>query len=336
MLPRILISFMGCAMSLCASAQYANPQSQPRPVQVTPTQPQQQPVFNFKRINPNLEYAYIINRPGPAQLKEGDQISVNMQMIGNDRLLFSSWQTYKGKPVVYGVTKPSFKGDVIEGMMLMSVGDSMVFRVDGDALFKNTKNKRPDFLKPGDKIYYFTKLVSVKTKEQQQKEQQDAINKQINDQMAKARVAAEKQVGADDKMLSTYFTTKNLSPIKTSAGLYYKINEEGTGEMAKAGDTVTMNYSGTLLDGTKFDSNEDTTFGHVQPYTFVLGRGVVVRGWDEGIALLKVGSKATFYIPSGMAYGTMARPANPGNPKGIPANSILIFDVQLMAATHPK
>ena len=102
-----------------------------------------------------------------------------------------------------------------------------------------------------------------------------------------------------------------------------------------SGDSVTMNYTGTLLDGTKFDSNTDTAFKHTQPYKFILGKGAVIKGWDEGVALLKSGSKAVFYIPSSLAYGAQARPGGGANPKGIPANSILLFDVELVNAKHP-
>jgi FKBP-type peptidyl-prolyl cis-trans isomerase len=125
-------------------------------------------------------------------------------------------------------------------------------------------------------------------------------------------------------------------PTKTASGLYYTIKEEGSGELPKTGDTIVMNYTGTLLDGTKFDSNEDTAFHHVSPFQFSLGKGQVIKGWDEGVALLKTGAKATLYIPSPMAYGSQARPGGGANPKGIPANSILLFDVQLISMKTPE
>jgi FKBP-type peptidyl-prolyl cis-trans isomerase FkpA len=292
------------------------------------------PAYNFKKLNPNLEYSFILNKSTSPLPKDGDQISVNMQMICNNRQLFNSLQTFKGKPAVYGVTKPAFNGDVIAAIVLMTPGDSIVCRVDAETLFKNTKNKKPDFIKSGDKIYYFIKLLSVKTKEQMQKEQQDAINKQIQEQMAKAKSASEKQVAADDKLLKEYFAKQNINPVKTASGLYYLIKEEGKGIQPVNGDNVAMNYTGTLLDGTKFDSNEDSAFQHVQPYEFPLGKGVVIRGWDEGIALMKEGTKAILFIPSGLAYGGQARPGSAANPKGIPANSVLIFNVQVMSVKH--
>jgi FKBP-type peptidyl-prolyl cis-trans isomerase len=249
--------------------------------------------------------------------------------------MFNSAVAFKGKPAVYTVNKPAFKGDFIEAIMLMTPGDSMVCQVDAEALYKNTNNKKPDIMKAGDKILYFVKLVSIKTKEQVQKEQQEAMMKQIKEQEAKQKAAAAKQMIADDKKLNAWFASHHLSPLKTASGLYYLIKEQESGDQAMPGDSVAVNYTGTFLDGTKFDSNEDSIFFHKLPYQFVLGRGAVIKGWDEGIALLKTGSKATLFIPSPLAYGQQVRPGAGANPKGIPANSILVFDLQLVSCKHP-
>ena len=85
----------------------------------------------------------------------------------------------------------------------------------------------------------------------------------------------------------------------TKSGLAYKITKKGSGPKAEAGKTVSVHYTGKLTDGTKFDSSYDRN----QPIDFPLGEGRVIKGWDEGIALLNVGSKATFIIPPDLAYG---------------------------------
>lgn len=335
MLRRISFITAGFFVALSAGAQ--KPATAPKPVITQPApQPQAAPKpITYKRLNAGLEYAMIIDKPTSPRPKEGDNIKVVMQSGVNNRLLYSTAQANKGKPVEFSVNKPNFKGDLIEAIMLMTPGDSLVCLVDADALYKSTKNKRPDFVKSGDKIQYFIRLVSVKTKEQVQKEQQEKFNKQIQEQMAKQQKEAAKQLQKDDKELQAYFTKNNLAPTKTASGLYYTIRQEGSGDAPKPGDSVTMNYTGTLLDGTKFDSNVDTAFGHVSPFNFMLGRGQVIKGWDEGVALLKPGAKATFYIPSTLAYGASARPGGGANPKGIPANSILLFDVELVSAKTP-
>ena len=106
----------------------------------------------------------------------------------------------------------------------------------------------------------------------------------------------------------------------TSSGLAYFMIKEGEGEQATAGKTVSVHYTGKLTDGTKFDSSHDRN----APIEFPLGEGKVIKGWDEGIALLKVGGKATFVIPPHLAYGAR------GAGGVIPPNATLIFEVELM------
>ena len=99
----------------------------------------------------------------------------------------------------------------------------------------------------------------------------------------------------------------------------------GTGEEARVGDTVTVDYMGTLTDGKKFDSSKD----HGQPFSFTLGEGSVIKGWEEGVPGMKVGGKRTLVIPPDLAYGNNA--AGP-----IPANSTLIFEIELLKVTKPS
>lgn len=106
----------------------------------------------------------------------------------------------------------------------------------------------------------------------------------------------------------------------TPSGLKVKLIAEGKGKPATTGSRVTVHYTGTLTDGKKFDSSKDRN----QPFSFKLGVGQVIRGWDEGIALLKVGDKAILTIPSELGYGTQ------GSPPTIPANATLIFEVELL------
>ena len=103
----------------------------------------------------------------------------------------------------------------------------------------------------------------------------------------------------------------------TESGLAYFMIKEGVGAQAKAGQTVSVHYTGKLADGTKFDSSHDRN----APIEFPLGEGRVIPGWDEGIALLKVGGKATFIIPPSLAYGER------GAGGVIPPNATLIFEV---------
>ena len=96
------------------------------------------------------------------------------------------------------------------------------------------------------------------------------------------------------------------------------------GDVAKTGDTVSMNYTGRLENGTVFDSNVDPKFNHVQPFIFTLGAGQVIPGWDKGIVGMKVGEKKTLVILPADAYGAT------GVSGVIPPNATLTFDVELL------
>ena len=108
--------------------------------------------------------------------------------------------------------------------------------------------------------------------------------------------------------------------IETPSGLKYIDTVEGTGECPAAGATAVVHYTGWLLDGTKFDSSVDRG----QPFSFPVGKGRVIRGWDEGVATMKVGGKRKLIIPPDLGYGQA------GAGGVIPGGATLVFDVVLL------
>lgn len=108
--------------------------------------------------------------------------------------------------------------------------------------------------------------------------------------------------------------------ITTQSGLKYIDQVVGTGAQPKVGQTAVVHYTGWLLDGKKFDSSKDRG----QPFTFRVGRGEVIKGWDEGVASMKVGGKRTLIVPPDLGYGAR------GAGGLIPANATLKFEVELL------
>ncbi len=109
---------------------------------------------------------------------------------------------------------------------------------------------------------------------------------------------------------------------QTKSGLQYIDMADGSGAAPTTGDKVTVHYTGYLLNGKKFDSSVDRK----QPFTFVIGYGQVIKGWDEGVASMKIGGKRKLIIPVELGYGRQ------GAGGLIPPNSELIFDVELLGA----
>lgn len=114
--------------------------------------------------------------------------------------------------------------------------------------------------------------------------------------------------------------TKIGESASNSQGLKYETLQEGTGAVAKSGSSVSVHYTGTLENGTKFDSSLDRN----QPYSFKLGTDPVIDGWNQGVPGMKVGEKRRLTIPGKLAYGPKGRPPT------IPADATLLFDVELL------
>jgi FKBP-type peptidyl-prolyl cis-trans isomerase len=114
--------------------------------------------------------------------------------------------------------------------------------------------------------------------------------------------------------------------VKTASGLQYWDIKTGAGEMAADGSHVKVHYTGWFTSGKKFDSSVDAH----QPYEFTIGKGEVIKGWDEGVIGMRVGGKRQLRIPPELAYGET------GYKNIIPPNATLIFDVQLLAVSPPK
>lgn len=184
----------------------------------------------------------------------------------------------------------------------------------GTQLGKNLKDAKIDY-DPEALLQAMKDIREGKPEALSQEELAKAMqNLQQTAQKKQAESAEENKKKGDE------FLTKNKAnpSVKTTAsGLQYTVEKEGSGKSPSDTDEVKVHYTGTLIDGTKFDSSVDRG----QPAEFPVNG--VIKGWTEALKLMKEGSKYKLTIPSDLAYGPMARP-------GIPPNSVLLFDVELL------
>jgi FKBP-type peptidyl-prolyl cis-trans isomerase len=176
---------------------------------------------------------------------------------------------------------------------------------------------RGQVIQPFSTIIYDVELLNIRSKE--------AYDKEVAAKQAQREAENERRKQNETSLRNKYIADNGITIEPTASGLYYIETEAGTGKQAVAGATVQVHYTGRLLDGTVFDSSVDKG----QPLEFALGQGRVIKGWDEGIAMMKEGGKAKLIIPSDIAYGAQDRGT-------IPPYSTLVFDVELISFVLPE
>lgn len=258
---------------------------------------------------------HIANKTGFPQ--PGDVVYFHAQMRNADSVVTKSRDFPDTPNLQIALTEEPGRelSPVEEVLKVMSVGDSATIFISIDTL-----PQKPQGFENAKEVLYDLVVIKIVPKAEFEAEMaMMQMQQQAEAEMAQARFAdVEAMVPVT---LKDYKAGKLASTLKTTAsGLKYVVHEEGTGAQAEAGKTVSVHYYGVLAsDGTPFDNS----FARGAAFTFPLGQGQVIPGWDEGLALLKEGSKATFFIPAALAYGEM------GAPPTIPANSELLFYVEL-------
>ena len=260
----------------------------------------------YKFTENGLQYRFIERNKKSPQPAIGKIMSLDITYGSADSILFKSKDMPTGLFKV-PMLESAFPGDFYEMMNLMHIGDSAQFVLKAEPFFTKTAGypEVPPNANGIDKLTFNVRLVSAMTKEELAAEE-EAKKEEL-------RLMEEDRIKA-------YLTENNITSKPTESGLYVLIKKEGQGETPKKGDRVKVHYTGTLLNGKKFDSSVDRG----TPFEFPIGQGRVIKGWDEGISMLKVGSKATLIIPSKLAYGER------GAGQDISPYAPLIFDVELI------
>ena len=280
----------------------------------------------FKKGDNGMLYNIHVDKGG-AKIKEGDFITVNVTMKNDaDSVMFSSYD--QGRPVPMVVPKSQNRGDVMAGLQLLAEGDSATIKVFADS----QKMAKPPGFK-GKYMVYDIKVEKVIPKGTLT----DAVFQGKVTDYLKAQAEAVK--GLEDGKIKKYIADNSLKVTTTASGLNYVITKPGAGAVPATGDTVFVNYVGKQTNGKVFDTNikEQATAAKLpinpmnpyKPIAFPVGQQRVIPGWDEGLLLLAPGAKATFVIPSKLAYADRGNgPIGPYTP--------LVFEVEMVKIVHPN
>lgn len=259
-----------------------------------------------QKTKSGIEYKILLRKKNSKKIAKDLRITYHQVIRNHKDSVLNSTYLYGAKRQI-PFTAPYFPSYYKEMFQVLTEGDSASFLVPCKLLISKKNPELPLFLRKEESIKYIIKILKIESKEDIKKELEK--NKQA-------------QLEIEDKLIVDYLS-KNKPPQskKTPSGLYYFFERSGNGKKPLIGDTVSVHYVGMLLDGTIFSSIQQG-----ETFEFPLGQKppAVIPGWEEAITLMNKGSKGTFIFPSYLAYGTK------GSQDGVPPNSVVVFDVELV------
>jgi FKBP-type peptidyl-prolyl cis-trans isomerases 1 len=243
---------------------------------------------------------------GGEKIYAGNFIKIQLTQKVKDSVYFTTDDKF---PIYLPVSTPQ-PYDISETWTKLRVGDSIVAVQLMDTFIKRNPGSIPKDFKNGDRITTYVKILGVFT--------HDSLVTKDEKKMADEKLATE------IKTVEKYLADKKINAQRTPSGAFVEVINPGTGNPIDSGKYVSVNYTGTTFAGVKFDSNTDSTFQHVGPYSFTIGAGEMIKGFDEGVSMLRMGGSGRVYTPSMLAYGP-----RPGSPLIKPFEN-LIFDVTVV------
>jgi FKBP-type peptidyl-prolyl cis-trans isomerase FkpA len=270
-----------------------------------------------------IEYTYISE--GKDATKDGEYVLYNFVAKNSKDSIFISSYDQPIPPYLQHQDGAEAQSGIDEIFLNLKKGDSIRVVSKANKIFGPNL---PPFLDSAENVTIEIGVVNVI----EEAVFQDYYNDLMAAQQKKQEENAKQQLQDDIETIEKYIAENNLQATKTESGLFYVIEKDGTGAQVEQGNTISVDYTGYVLDGTVFDTSvesrakESNTFAEGREYvpiSFPVGQGRVIQGWDEGLQLLKKGSVAKLLIPSPLAYGPSQRS------EVIQANSILVFDVEV-------
>ena len=288
----------------------------------------------YKKGDRGFEYKIIPTGNGKA-LSYGNFFEFHMNQryvnLKKDTLLFDTRETM---PRIEHFDSASLPPGYISMLSSTKTGDSIVMRVLTDSIFSESLLPMPSFMESGGHIYTTVKILKIfenryqadSTKRAQLRLNGYAIYKKLLAKIEKDIEKDKPQIAADSKLISTYLANKKMKYLQGNWGTFIVVHNEGTGENIAFNDVVILNYTGKTLDSGKvFDSNVDPRFSNNDPLEVYMSHpGNFIKGLTDALLQLKKGAKATFYVPSSLAYGKK------GKLPAIKANENIQFNVDII------
>lgn len=284
---------------------------------------------DFKRGNKGLEYK-VVKGGSSGTAKLGQFLEVHTrEYLSNGKTDTTLNDSRNGMSQIIPYDSMTFPIDYFKSIPALGKGDSLVIRIIVDSMLAANPMGMPPFFKKGQ-YYYSTLKISNVYKNMD--EANIAQQKNMLEQRKRDSIDNIAILKKENDTLLNYFKKNNINVstlLKTKGGVYVHVVEPGSGPVLDTNFLPRVKYTGKLLNGKIFDTNMDSSKGHTDPLLVNVTSNpmigvTVIPGWIEALKLLKLGSKATLYIPSPMAYGKQSPSPD------IPAGSILVFDVDIV------
>lgn len=266
---------------------------------------------SFQKTKSGLLYKVVSGGKKDA-IKPGTYIKFHVRVLQKDSLTYNSF----GKVPAFAMVDSTGRSyDISEVFPLLKVGDSVIIVQSVDSIAKMSGGQMPPGLKKGDKIKIMMRILANYTDLQVA---QNEFNKEMELQKEREYAAVE-----------AYLKKNNIAATKTQLGTYVEVLNPGEGARPDSGKQVSVKYTGMNFDGKKFDSNVDSSFGHIDPLNIVIGQMGSIAGFEDGVKQIAKGGKAKVYIPSMLGYGMQ------GAPPSIQPYENLIFEIEILDITIP-
>lgn len=284
---------------------------------------------NYKKSKTGMEYKIFsgkatgYNKNAPKELKPGNIVKFNfsfsVERKGKGDTTLNDSYAMMPQYMPFDTSEQILRSP-IEPLLYSKVGDSVIFRISVDTLIAHQLVQENDVFTKGGVVKGTLSILDAFPNDSLAKIDFD---KEVKLFEAKREAKKKTAIIDEKKVIEKYLKDKNINAQQTALGTYYIIEKPGAGTKLDSTKVAVVKYKGYLLDGTVFDTNLDTSKGHSQPLEFPLNGQGGIEGFTDGLRQFSKGATGKIFIPASLGYGDVAQP-------GLPANSNLVFDVEVI------